>query len=131
MHAAFAGNAPELERISAILSARCLMPIPASRLYCSRRTLFLRFHGSAMTASSMRQVLRTYRVTTEKVHTIYEGVDHRTFQKLNDPKAVFDLRNRYNLKQEFLLFVGDIHPRRNLGKVIDALHQLKSLNLQL
>ena len=60
----------------------------------------------------------------ERVHTIYLGVDHAKFT-VQEPK---DLKLRYNLPQDFILFVGDIHPRRNVGTIIGALHQLKASN---
>jgi glycosyltransferase involved in cell wall biosynthesis len=80
---------------------------------------------------SKREILRIYRVSSEKVHTIYEGVDHQRFRQLDDPQAVSELRTRYKLMPDFLLFVGDIHPRRNLGRAIDALHQVKARDLEL
>jgi glycosyltransferase involved in cell wall biosynthesis len=75
---------------------------------------------------SRREILRVYQVRPEKVHTIYPGVDHRRFCRFASRDLVCALRDRYSIPQDFLLFVGDVHRRRNLGRVIEALHQVKA-----
>jgi glycosyltransferase involved in cell wall biosynthesis len=77
---------------------------------------------------SRREILRVYNVPPEKVHTIYQGVDHRNFRSVENPQAAKDFKARYSLPKDFLLSVGDVHPRRNVGTVIEALHQVKAWN---
>src|SRR5262249_32413175 len=50
------------------------------------------------------------------------------FCLLQDPEPISALLARYSLSPNFLLFVGDIHPRRNVGTIIRALHELKAAN---
>jgi glycosyltransferase involved in cell wall biosynthesis len=80
---------------------------------------------------SRREILRVYPVSPEKVHTIYEGVDHQKFCRLDNPQGISELLARYNLTPDFLLFVGDIHLRRNLASIIESLHQVKAANSNL
>jgi glycosyltransferase involved in cell wall biosynthesis len=77
---------------------------------------------------SRREILRVYRVTPEKVHTICLGVDHAKFRRIDDPRIMSDVKAQYKVSDDFLLFVGDIHPRRNIGTIIEALHQVKNVN---
>ena len=74
---------------------------------------------------SRREILRVYNVSPDKVHAVYLGVDHTKFRRLDDLQVISRLRERYDLGADFLLFVGDIHPRRNIGTIIEALHQVK------
>ena len=77
---------------------------------------------------SRREILRVYEVSPDKVHIIYLGVDHTKFRRLED---LSKFRERYSLPANFLLFVGDIHPRRNLGRVIDSLQRVSGENIEL
>ena len=74
---------------------------------------------------SRREIIRVYQVPADKVHTIYHGVDRHRFFPLNSEEPIRELLGRYGLPADFLLFVGDVHPRRNIARVIEAAHQVK------
>jgi len=69
---------------------------------------------------SRREIIRVYGVPADKVHTAYLGVDHRRFFPRAEREAIRELLERYGLPKDFVLFVGDVHPRRNLARVIEA-----------
>lgn len=75
---------------------------------------------------SRREIARVYRLGPEKVIRIHLGVDTRRFRPGGDPAAVAALRRRYGLQRDFVLFVGDVHPRRNLPRVAEALARLRA-----
>ena len=77
---------------------------------------------------SKREILRVYGVPPAKVHTIYPGVDRVKFRRVENPQTLREFRARHSLPADFLLFVGDIHPRRNIGTIMTALHEVKSAN---
>ncbi len=74
---------------------------------------------------SRREIIRVYGVPGERVHTIYLGVDHRRFAPLTACEPIPELLERYGIPRDFVLFVGDVHPRRNLGRVIEAVGQVE------
>jgi glycosyltransferase involved in cell wall biosynthesis len=74
---------------------------------------------------SRREIVRVYRVPADKVYTIYHGVDRQRFFPMNSQEPIRKVLERYGLPPEFLLFVGDVHPRRNLERVIEAVRQVK------
>jgi glycosyltransferase involved in cell wall biosynthesis len=80
---------------------------------------------------SRREILRVYGVPPEKVHTIYLGVDQAKFCRIENGQVIREFIGRQGLPGDFLLIVGDIHPRRNLGRVIEALHQVKAANAEI
>ena len=55
----------------------------------------------------------------EKLVTIYLGVDHDIFKPYPPPELP-EVRNRYRLPPQFILFVGSIEPRKNLKGLLHA-----------
>jgi glycosyltransferase involved in cell wall biosynthesis len=80
---------------------------------------------------SRREIIRVYGIPEEKVRRIYPGVDHRLFHPVQEPEAALKLRRSYDLPDDFVLFVGDVQPRRNLIGIVQALDKLKMSSPQL
>ncbi|HEY2955105.1 MAG TPA: glycosyltransferase family 1 protein, partial [Candidatus Eisenbacteria bacterium] len=74
---------------------------------------------------SRREIVRVYGCKPERVRRIYLGVDRRRFRPLDDRAALEALRGRYRLPSDFVLFVGDVHPRRNLKQIAEAVARLR------
>jgi glycosyltransferase involved in cell wall biosynthesis len=60
-----------------------------------------------------------------KVEVVYGGVDSR-FKPIVDPDVLEAARRRYGLDYPFMLYVGTIEPRKNLGRLLRAYTQLRS-----
>lgn len=65
-------------------------------------------------------IMERFDVEEDKVKVIYHGLDSRFCEKI-PPEDIEKTRQKYNLPQRFLLFVGAIEPRKNLLKLVDAL----------
>jgi glycosyltransferase involved in cell wall biosynthesis len=74
---------------------------------------------------SRREIMRVYGVPEEKIHVVSLGVDRRKFRKIDHREPLDNLKRRYGLSGDFLLFVGDIHRRRNVKRIIEAFHAIK------
>jgi len=74
---------------------------------------------------SRREIIRCYGVPSELVVLIPYGVDRRRFRRICDKEKLENLRQRYRLRSDFLLFVGDIHPRRNVERIIAAFGMIR------
>jgi glycosyltransferase involved in cell wall biosynthesis len=68
--------------------------------------------------------MRVLQLPAEKIHVIYEAAPDG-FQPLVDPTLRRHLRARYNLPEQFVLFVGTMEPRKNLKRLIRAVAQLR------
>lgn len=82
---------------------------------------FLRACDAVMTISrcSLKQAVERYPFIEEKVHIVYPGVDP-AFAPVTDEGALREIRARLSLPERFLLYVGTIEPRKNLGTLVDA-----------
>ncbi len=75
---------------------------------------------------SRREIMRVYGIPEERITVTRLGVDPERFKRIERKDQLEDLKRRYNLKGDFLLFVGDIHPRRNVRRILEAFAWIKS-----
>jgi glycosyltransferase involved in cell wall biosynthesis len=81
---------------------------------------FLRAADAIITVSqwSKADAIRLYGIPEHKITVIYEGVHPRFLPPTADDVAA--VRRTYNLPERFILYVGTIEPRKNLGVLVDA-----------
>lgn len=68
---------------------------------------------------SKRDIVRHLGVDPVKIEVIYPGVS-REFQSINDPATVQLVRNRYNIKRDYVLYAGIYKPRKNHAGLLRA-----------
>jgi glycosyltransferase involved in cell wall biosynthesis len=78
----------------------------------------------AISESTKADVHRLLGVSGERVDVAYPGVDPR-FRPL-PPAEVEAFRARAGLPEKFILYLGTLEPRKNLGTLIDAFARLQS-----
>jgi glycosyltransferase involved in cell wall biosynthesis len=66
---------------------------------------------------------RTVQYPIDNVRTVYHGVSTK-FQVIRDTGMLQGMKAKYQLPDEFLLFVGHIYPQKNFGNLVRALHLL-------
>src|SRR4026208_1794845 len=74
--------------------------------------------------SSKRDILHFFNVPADKVVVIYNAIDER-FAIPPSEDDVARVRERYQLDQRFVLYVGNIKPHKNLVRLIEAFDQLR------
>ena len=101
---------------------------PRSRLLALRLLLphVARRATAVITVShhARRDLLRVLPLSAEKIHVIHEAAPDG-FRPLVDPVQRRHMRARYNLPDNFVLFVGTIEPRKNLKRLIRAVASLR------
>jgi len=67
-----------------------------------------------------QEIMELLRVPKERIEVIYLGAGSH-YRPMNiSEKQLKDLQSRYNLPEQFLLYVGTIEPRKNLERLIEA-----------
>jgi glycosyltransferase involved in cell wall biosynthesis len=74
--------------------------------------------------ASKRDILHFFNVPPEKIEVIYNAIDER-FSVEPDADTVANVRERYQLDQRFVLYVGNIKPHKNLVRLIEAFAALR------
>lgn len=74
--------------------------------------------------SSRDDIIKAYRTPVEKVVTIYPGIKNM----LSLEPRVFSmnqLKTKYHIADNFILFVGTLQPRKNIVRLIEAFSKVK------
>jgi glycosyltransferase involved in cell wall biosynthesis len=73
--------------------------------------------------ASKRDILRFCRIPADKVTVIYNAIDDR-FRVPPPAEEVERIRERFQLHEPFVLYVGNVKPHKNLERLIEAVHHL-------
>ena len=82
----------------------------------------------ALSQFTQRELLRFYPAAQGKIVTIYPGVGAE-FTPDGNPGADDALLATLGIQRPYLLAVGNIHPRKNLDRLLDAWEQLRTAGL--
>ena len=77
----------------------------------------------AVSQNTKKDILAVLKVPDEQVTVIHPGVRDSLFA--GDPADGAAVRARWGLARPYILFVGTIEPRKNLGRLLDAYAALK------
>ncbi|OIO51858.1 MAG: hypothetical protein AUJ11_01345 [Parcubacteria group bacterium CG1_02_44_65] len=82
----------------------------------------------AVSQSTKSDLVNLYGINEEKISVIYSGVGEQ-FQPIsfeqNQPPAAGDIKRKYNLPSDFILYFGAIEPRKNIVGLINAFEVLR------
>ncbi|MEW6608545.1 MAG: glycosyltransferase family 1 protein [bacterium] len=70
----------------------------------------------------IREVLK---IPQEKIGVTYLGVGEE-YYPINDKNILNNIRKKYNLNRKYLLYVGNLSPRKNVGRLVEAFYELKN-----
>jgi glycosyltransferase involved in cell wall biosynthesis len=81
----------------------------------------------AISKSTKSDILKLYpKIREEKIKVIYHGYDKNLFRENISPDEIEKAKNRYKLHvSRYLIFVGTIQPRKNIGTLLEAFEILK------
>ncbi|MCF6149644.1 MAG: glycosyltransferase family 4 protein [Candidatus Kuenenia sp.] len=74
---------------------------------------------------SKNEIIKHYRIDSKKIKVIYHGVNEKYFQNI-DKNNIVSILKKQNIEGDYILYVGNIHPRRNLECLINAFIKLKN-----
>jgi len=102
--------------------------------------LTLKYDDEIITVSesTKRDLCKVFNINQNKIHVIYEGVDHKKFkvqsfdkaQDRNEKLKIRRILEKYKIAPPYILYVGAIEPRKNLLRLIEAFHLLLKHRLE-
>ena len=79
----------------------------------------------AVSEFTKRRLLDVYSLPPEKVHAVPLGVDHQRFRP-QPAESVENLRSRLSLPRRYILFLGTLSRRKNIGQLLKAWTRVQS-----
>jgi glycosyltransferase involved in cell wall biosynthesis len=76
--------------------------------------------------ASKRDILRYFRVPESKIDVIYNAIDDRFWEGPTADEMML-VRERYRLTDPFVLYAGNIKPHKNLERLIEAFHLMRTI----
>lgn len=105
---------PETQPRKALLTVRSILPRVAKR---ADRIITSSY-------SSRDDIVSTLHVDPERIHVVY-AAPGAEFRVMEDRARLEHVRAKYGLQNPFVLAVGTIEPRKNLGRLIEAFARAK------
>lgn len=84
----------------------------------------------AISENTKNDIIKFYGINPEKIKVVYNGVNKIFFQPVaNEIKK--RVKNKYNLPNNYIFYLGNLEPRKNVETLISAFEKLedKSINL--
>ena len=75
--------------------------------------------------ATRQDLIQQYQVDPNRIIVIYPGRD-RSLVRVEDPAAIAAVRERYGIKEDYLLYLGTLQPRKNLVRLVEAFARLQA-----
>lgn len=84
-------------------------------------------HLIAITEATKSDILKEYNVPESKISVVYHGIDSQKFRlmKEEDKPLVEKILSKYKITKPYIIYVGNVQPRKNVQNLIKAFIQLK------
>jgi glycosyltransferase involved in cell wall biosynthesis len=104
------------------------LPLSLRRFYCKYFPKFAKNANRIATVSefSKKDIISKYNVEDSKIDVVYNG-SNENFKPISREEINLAL-SKYSQGKPFFLFVGTLHPRKNLINLFKAFDQLKSIS---
>lgn len=73
-----------------------------------------------------KDIITHFEIAPEKVAVAYPGFDNRLFKPEIEKEEVDRLKTRYGLQSPYILFMGMLHAKKNILRIIEAFEHLKT-----
>ena len=74
-------------------------------------------------------IIKHYQIEPKKITVAYPGYDQDKFKKKVSEQEIKEVKDRYKIKDDYLLFLSTLKPSKNIEGLLEAFAQLKDQNL--
>lgn len=87
----------------------------------SKRSILKSTHIFAISQSTKDDIVKNYDVSSSKITVTYMGYDDKVFRPQTKNK-IDSIKRKYKIKDDYIIFVGTLQPRKNIERLIEALY---------
>ena len=77
-------------------------------------------------AFSKQEMMKFYNIPEDKISVVLCGVDFERFHPLENRERLEVIKQKYNIKKEYFLYLGTLEPRKNLVRFVQAYAKAKN-----
>lgn len=77
----------------------------------------------AVSENTKEDIIKRFKVPAKKIQVVYEGVNQ---EKEANITSLVELKKKFGIKDNYILFLGTIEPRKNITALVKAYHGLLS-----
>jgi glycosyltransferase involved in cell wall biosynthesis len=79
----------------------------------------------AVSEITKNEIVKYYKVNPEKIEVAYNAVGEDFLKSDYSGNELFEIRKKYNLPEEYILYIGTFQPRKNISMLIQAFAKVK------
>lgn len=79
----------------------------------------------AVSKNTKNDLIDLYKIRGSKITVIHSGIDN-DFEIIKDSQILEKVKLKYNLSDDFILYLGNLEPRKNIESIIEAFSLLKT-----
>lgn len=77
----------------------------------------------AVSNYTKQDIVNTYKIKQDKIDVVYNGVNE-SYKPL-EKNIIEDTKTRFSSSKNYFLFIGSLHPRKNLARLFEAFNSFK------
>ncbi|MFA7170939.1 MAG: glycosyltransferase family 1 protein [Candidatus Paceibacterota bacterium] len=81
----------------------------------------------AVSASTKQDLVEIYKIAPEKIKVIYSGLSMKVKKEVLPQEKIY-VQKKYNLPDNYILYLGTLEPRKNIVSLLTAFDRLKKEN---
>jgi glycosyltransferase involved in cell wall biosynthesis len=122
-------------RVPSVISILDVSYMHFPKLFKKKDLMMLKYWGKysikkskkiiTISESSKSDIINLYKVPAHKVEVVYPGIKHES-RITNHELDMEDLKEKFGIKNEYILFVGTLQPRKNIKRLIEAYSKLNT-----
>lgn len=82
-------------------------------------------HIFADSESTRDDLVRFFRVPSEKISVVYPAYDAQRYRPIREPTVIEQVKAKYRISGDYVLTIGTLHPRKNYVRLIQAMERLE------
>ncbi len=84
-------------------------------------------HIIAISEATKQDIIANYAIPEHRISVVYHGIDHDRFRLPTDKDRdrITEVKDTYGISKDYMLYVGNVQPRKNITNLVRSFTQLK------
>ncbi len=79
--------------------------------------------------SSKKDIEKFYQIPENKIKVAYPGYNENLFRQIKDPEKINQIKEKYGIKGDYIIYIGTIQPRKNILRLINSIKKIDNIKL--